>query len=47
MNAVWTLSRISGTVIETAVRNRPAPSIRAASKTSAGTPLIAAMNSTM
>ena len=47
MKAVCTLSRISGMVIEIAVRKRPAPSIRAASNTSAGTPLIAAMNSTM
>ena len=47
MYAVWMLSRTIGTVIDSVVRNRPAPSTRAASKISAGMPLIAAMNSTM
>ena len=47
MYAVWMLSRTSGMVIEIVLRNRPAPSTRAASKISAGMPLIAAMNSTM
>ena len=41
------LTRTGRTVTLTAVRSRPAPSIRAASKISAGMPLIAATNSTM
>ena len=47
MYAVCTVSRRSGSVIEMAVRNRPAPSMRAASYISAGMPLMAATNSTV